>query len=96
MSALDDQSQLGFLEMLKTDLPDSLLISVPNRPHLADHFSRQITLTKDVAGSRTSSLVRKIEAWSKVKSAMARIGNKRPKWRGRDKQTEKPGDKSGP
>jgi len=92
MSALDDQAQLNFLQMLKTDLPDSLLISVANRPHLAEHFSRQLTLTKDAAGSRTSSLVRKIEAWNKVKSAMARIGNKRPKWRGKDK----PDAKSGP
>ena len=92
MSALDDQAQLSFLQMLKSDLPDSLLISVANRPHLAEHFSRQLTLTKDAAGSRTSSLVRKIEAWNKVKSAMARFGNKRPKWRGKDK----PDANSGP
>ena len=87
MSALDDQSQASFLELIKSELPQALLISVANRPHLASYFSRQVTLTKDVSGSRTSDLIRKITAWNKVKGAVARVANRRPKSRAADTGT---------
>lgn len=85
MSALDDQSQAAFIEMIRSELPDVLLITVANRPHLAGYFSQQITLTKEAAGSRTSDLIRRITAWKTVKGALAKAANRRPKWRGTKK-----------
>lgn len=82
MSALDDQSQANFIEMIRAEMPNALLISVANRPHLAAYFSQQITLTKEATGSRTSDLIRKITAWNTLKGAMSKVATRRPKWRG--------------
>jgi putative ATP-binding cassette transporter len=81
LSALDDHSQSTLIELFKSELPGSLLISVANRGELAKHHNQQVTLVYEATGSRTVDHLRRMTGINKIKSTVQRLKKVRPRVR---------------
>jgi putative ATP-binding cassette transporter len=88
ISALDDESQGALMDLFRTELPGSLVISVANRPKLARYHNRQINLKKQKTGTRAIDRLRKVTGWTKMRSALASA------WKLRTGASASPGSQS--
>ncbi len=73
-SALDDANQARLMELFRTDLSESSVISVAHRTSLSRYHNRQITLTKQRSGARARDRLRQIGGWARNRIQARRKG----------------------
>lgn len=73
-SALDDANQARLMELFRTDLSESSVISVAHRTSLSRYHNRQITLTKQRSGARAVDRLRQIGGWARNRIQARRKG----------------------
>ena len=71
-SALDDEMQGKLMELFKSELYESSVISVAHSPSVAQYYSRQIALTREQTGVKVLVQISKLTGWSAMRAAMAR------------------------
>ena len=71
-SALDADIEARLMELFKSELYETSVISVVHSPSLAQYYSRQITLSREKSGVRVFVRMGQLTGWAKVRAAMAR------------------------
>lgn len=69
-SALDEDSQLSLLTLLREDLSYATVVSVGHRPGIEDFHDRKIELKKKVAGAEMTSRRLPVSLWHMMRRAM--------------------------
>jgi len=71
-SALDAENEARLMELFKSELYETSVISVVHSPSLAPYYSRQITLSREKSGVRVLVRMGQLTGWAKLRAAMAR------------------------
>ena len=71
-SGLDGEVEARLMELFKSELYETSVISVAHSPSLAQYYGRQITLSREKSGVRVFVRMGQLTGWAKVRAAMAR------------------------
>jgi putative ATP-binding cassette transporter len=71
-SALDGEVEARLMELFKSELYETSVISVAHSPSLAQYYGRQITLSREKSGVRVFVRMGQLTGWAKMRAAMAR------------------------
>ncbi len=75
-SALDEANQARMMELFRTELFSTTVISVAHRPSLEAYHSRRITLVKEKAGAQMVDRRMRSTVWDRMRRALAGLGEK--------------------
>ena len=62
------------MELFKSELYETSVISVAHSPSLAQYYGRQIALSREKSGVRVFVRMGQLTGWAKMRAAMARRG----------------------
>lgn len=76
-SALDEEMQAKIMELFKSELFESSVISVSHSPTIAKYHSRQINLRREKLAAKAFDKIGQVTGWAKMRAAMK--GTPKPK-----------------
>ena len=71
-SALDEETETRLMELFKSELYETSVISVAHSPALAQYYGRQIALSREKLGVRVFVRMGRLTGWTRMRAAMAR------------------------
>jgi putative ATP-binding cassette transporter len=71
-SALDEETEARLMELFKSELYETSVISVAHSPALSQYYGRQIALSREKLGVRVLVRMGQLTGWTKMRTAMAR------------------------
>src|SRR5262245_47037755 len=71
-SAVDGEVEARLMELFKSELYETSVISVAHSPSLAQYYGRQITLSREKSGVRVLVRMGQLTGWAKMRAAMVR------------------------
>lgn len=76
-SALDEPNQARMMELFRTELFSTTVISVAHRPSLEAYHSRRITLIKEKSGAQMLDRSMRSTVWDRMRHALSGLGETR-------------------